>query len=490
MSTECSICASGFNKIARKEIKCESCNEKVCKQCVMHWLKERTNITCPCCNVVWTTDFCFKNVSIKISDKYKEIHTDLLFKIEQTFIAETQPFIQIEKMYHDAQKQLKEAMEYRSMCLSVPMIKQHRRPNALTWKNDERTKEIAKNYRKEEYINILDEQIRQLRYRVNQLSECLMDHHDIGVLNQNLQCDIHVETRKEKISFPCPVNECRGYIMSYTGKCGMCEIVVCRKCHVIITDDNHECKNEDVETVKMIHDQSKPCPKCYTRISKIDGCDQMFCVHCKTAFSWNTGKVETGRIHNPHYYDELRRINNGIVPREPGDNPANVPQNPACQEIARVFHVFRSDGRTDQVVRDNYNTLVREYLYQNATLMRYGDVDENTTFHTNFKYRLKYLKNEISEEKFKSFIYSNFKLQKCRREVNHLVNEYLNINRIVLNSMHNCFRPHLDERVFKDLYKLYSELFDEYKSKYNNIYKYHGYIKSHEFFRIHIYPYQ
>jgi len=144
MSSECCICASTFNKVNRKEITCESCNQKVCKQCVMHWLKERTNITCPFCNVVWSTEFCFQNVSKKISDNYKHIHMDLIFKIEQSYIAETQPFIEIEKMYKDAQIQLKETYDHRVMCNSIPMIKQHRHPDVLTWKDDKRTKEDRK----------------------------------------------------------------------------------------------------------------------------------------------------------------------------------------------------------------------------------------------------------------------------------------------------------------------------------------------------------
>lgn len=45
-------------------------------------------------------------------------------------------------------------------------------------------------------------------------------------------------------------------------------------------------------------------------------CDQMFCNLCQTAFSWKTGIIEVGRIHNPHYYEFLRKQNNGEIPRE------------------------------------------------------------------------------------------------------------------------------------------------------------------------------
>jgi len=78
------------------------------------------------------------------------------------------------------------------------------------------------------------------------------------------------------------------------------------------------CDKEKVETLQLIKKETRSCPVCSTRISKIEGCDQMWCTHCNNAFSWKTGLVQTGPIHNPHYFDFLKK-QNGYQPRNPLD---------------------------------------------------------------------------------------------------------------------------------------------------------------------------
>jgi len=98
----------------------------------------------------------------------------------------------------------------------------------------------------------------------------------------------------------CPSDSCRAYL-NHQLICPSCDVRVCDKCHVIKHDDAHECNKDDVKSVKNIKENTRGCPKCGTRIYKVDGCDQMWCIECHIAFSWNTGEVvRDGMIHNPH----------------------------------------------------------------------------------------------------------------------------------------------------------------------------------------------
>lgn len=111
---------------------------------------------------------------------------------------------------------------------------------------------------------------------------------------------------------PCPVDECRGMIDSVKFMCGVCSETVCRKCREPRKpDDKHKCNKDVRANLKLLRDDTKPCPTCATAIFKISGCDQMWCTQCKTAFSWNTGAIELGTIHNPHAI-EWRRAHGGI----------------------------------------------------------------------------------------------------------------------------------------------------------------------------------
>jgi len=146
--------------------------------------------------------------------------------------------------------------------------------------------------------------------------------------NQKMNEATRILTGKEKevkqFIMKCPGEECRGFLSS-AWKCGTCQKFYCAECHAAKAahqDETHVCNPDAKATASMIRQETKPCPKCGIRISKIDGCDQMWCTSCQTTFSWNTGQILLNTVvHNPHYYEYLRSRNNGAVPREAGDVP-------------------------------------------------------------------------------------------------------------------------------------------------------------------------
>jgi hypothetical protein len=126
-------------------------------------------------------------------------------------------------------------------------------------------------------------------------------------------------SESRKFVMQCQNDGCRGMLTTQY-KCDICTKFTCPKCFLPIEGEkaDHVCKQEDIDTVEELRKNTRPCPNCGLRISKIDGCDQMWCIECKTAFSWSKGTVEKGVIHNPHYYQWMRQ--NGGVPRNPNEH--------------------------------------------------------------------------------------------------------------------------------------------------------------------------
>ena len=193
-------------------------------------------------------------------------------------------------------------------------------------------KEMVKADKYTEEINDLEKQIRILALKKGEKEVSLQRHltaarrHERNSKRPDAleHANDAVDNRtKEKKRFimPCPSEECRGFL-SNQYKCELCSIHACPKClECIGTDKNadHTCNEDNVKSAEMIRKETRPCPSCGTRIYKIDGCDQMWCVECHTAFSWNTGNIDNGRVHNPHFYEHRRNQNNGIIARAPGD---------------------------------------------------------------------------------------------------------------------------------------------------------------------------
>jgi hypothetical protein len=200
---------------------------------------------------------------------------------------------------------------------------------------------------------------------------------------------------KREFLMRCPGEGCRGFL-STAYKCGVCEKNTCSECLEMLGETEHACKPENVESAKAIKSETRPCPKCAARIFKIDGCDQMWCTvdGCSTAFSWNTGQVVSGRVHNPHYYEWLRRNGGGAAPREVGDIP--------CGGIPDGYFFTRHIIRCEPLTTGEKNTIIE--IHRNIVEFqgRLRDYPAQPPAMMNKEINVRYLMNEMQEEQWKS----------------------------------------------------------------------------------------
>lgn len=147
---------------------------------------------------------------------------------------------------------------------------------------------------------------------------------EVNVDNENVNTEAsnsagEVKTKpkdKVNINCKCPVDNCMGFVVRWV--CGICNSKICSKCrevkleNCVVKSEDHICKPEVIASVKLMQKDSKPCPKCFSLIFRSSGCNQMWCIVCKTGFDWRTGKIYenlTG-FHNPEYRLQMAQINN------------------------------------------------------------------------------------------------------------------------------------------------------------------------------------
>jgi len=198
---------------------------------------------------------------------------------------------------------------------------------------------------------------------------------------------------KAKFIMKCPDGECRGFL-STAYKCGTCQKWACSDCLVIKgleKDAAHTCEPGQKETVALIIKESKACPKCGERISKIDGCDQMWCIDCHTAFSWTTGAIVNGIVHNPHYYEYLRKQGGGAAPRNAGDVP--------CGGVPYWRHLYAAVDKVDDPTKKLIQAIHR--ITSEISDQHIGGYQGHFNVNDNGDLGVQYLIKEIDKEAMK-----------------------------------------------------------------------------------------
>ena len=223
----------------------------------------------------------------------------------------------------------------------------------------------------------------------------------------------------------CPSSECRGFLSSQW-KCGLCENWTCPDCHIvkgIVRDCGHICNADELATAKLLDSDTKPCPKCATGIFKIEGCDQMWCTQCHTAFSWKTGHIETA-IHNPHFF-EWQRKNVGAV-RAAGEVLCG---REITQYTPNLFlNILRPNNNVKLATKESeqiciqVSSICRNLLHLRLIQMRQYHVDN---VENNQDLRVKYMRNEIDIDTFKSRIHRDNKKFEKKRETYEILGMFV-----------------------------------------------------------------
>jgi hypothetical protein len=224
---------------------------------------------------------------------------------------------------------------------------------------------------------------------------------DRNLIKDNLQKKLSdlenkkIIVKKEETIYisKCTYQNCRGYInKSYF--CDLCNNSICKACMKIkANNEEHICNKDDISSALFIKESSKPCPKCYVSIFKISGCNQMFCTNCKTVFDWISLKIDTGSVHNQHYFEWLTTLNNT-------SNEQRL-ENIACGNIVDIYPIGLSKIDNNYINKRKFTKIFllnREF---------HGEIinEIRLKMKNNFeKYRIEFLDNQLSEELWKKKI--------------------------------------------------------------------------------------
>lgn len=311
--TDCPVCCEAYTPAARKPVVCQFCEYSACVSCVRQFLLSHAGdaqCLAPGCRRVWDRETLEQALpKTFLNGEYKRHRETVLLDRERAQLPATQPIAHA-----------------------------HRHAREL----------VAQNAALQTEATAATKHLLALRRTLEHNQDTInyvYAHHRLP--DQTHTAGAPTAAKGPVYSRGCPKDDCRGFLNA-DFVCGLCSLKCCKRCHEPLAADEtaaddpdaagpsaasgpsaaaserpakHQCREEDVETAKALVKETRSCPTCHVPIYRIEGCDQMWCPGCHTSFSWRTGEVEKGRVHNPHYYEWLRRTNGGAVPRELGDVP-------------------------------------------------------------------------------------------------------------------------------------------------------------------------
>ena len=398
----CNICC-GKSRV-KLWVKCPYCNFSCCRTCLKTYLLETKNMTPKCIEPSCDKELSFEFIAINTdNDFYNNIYrnhrANILLELEKSLLPGTQ---------HLAQE-------------AIRRTKVNKEISCLELQNKELKKQIELNKRK----------IDELRY---------------GPVLEDVK-----ENKEEKniIHCRCPSDECKGFVGNGY-RCGVCTKKVCSKCFLLkIKNEDHKCKEDDIETVKVLKKNTKACPGCSSFIYKIDGCDQMFCTNCHVVFSWDTLIIQkNGVIHNPHFYQYQKQNNNGIAPR---DNRVE-----RCGGIVTISELHRKIDIINLSELTEIGLIFQTYrLIRHIRAIVIPRYPNRVGLQDNTDLRVDYLCNVIDEKKWISLLKAREKKREKNYSINLILSMFVDTCQDIINNIVDDKTPtKSDEIIIKSLIQL------------------------------------
>lgn len=351
----CTICYDD----TQTPVECPYCHFQACLECNMEFIEGRiSEPKCMNCRKIWMREFVLKN----FNQRWFMSHIGRLIVENEKMLL---PGIQEEVCY-------------------ITRINEITKEISLTPTNAQ----LNRKYKGEERDNVLkakSEHITSLRMEQRRLKELTYTY---GSSNESIIKK--TTTKVVKYIFKCP-KDCRGFV-SDEYICGTCNGEVCDRCHLPVLKDapRHKCNKDDIKSAQFILQDSKACPKCMVLISRISGCNDMFCTQCNTPFDWNTLTIHTGFNSNPHYFEYLSSIG--------AEHNPNI-ERIACGEVPGPIEFTQRALRMTSASKINslLNYIYQQMTHINRALMPRYRIDR---VKDNIDLRIQFMMGEFDEDEW------------------------------------------------------------------------------------------
>lgn len=429
-SPDCEVCCEKLNKTKNKPIKCSFCEYVACQNCCQTFIVGSIReASCMSCKKAWSREFLSDNFTQKfVKTDYKTHREKTLYDREKALLPQTQPIAEAAAKRVIEEQIIKKLQEKMKDLANEMRAAERRRNGAVLEERDA--------------IDISEGRVPFGRRFAGG-----------GAAAAAAQS----ETIQKKFVSKCPKEDCRGF-MSENFTCGLCNTKCCKKCNAILNaeeesdkddDDSvvcvlegdaeattssqvnenpkpkHKCKQEDVETAKLLKKDTKPCPSCGAMIHKIDGCNQMWCTQCHNAFDWRTGEIEKGPVHNPEYFRYMR---------ERGERVAPLPGAAAGAGAAGYQQPCRQDRGVSALLLRQISDLGNGYLKEDEkrrldeicrNILHHQQVTLRETLHIdqtgNRTLRVDFLLGRVTEKDFMAAIQKREKSNEKKTELRNVV---------------------------------------------------------------------